>query len=210
MLVLQMETNKIKVIFFDIGGVLLSDGWDRHSRKKAALNFGFDYDEMDQLHQIHFPIYEIGSYSLSAYLDKTVFYTKRDFSKEEFQTFIMAQSQELPHTLTWLKVWNEKHKFRIFSINNEGKELHDYRTEQFRLHELFEGFITSGYVGLRKPDPKIYQLALNIVQAKPEQCIYFDDRDYLVKAARDMGINAFQHRSFENTKHILEQLQINH
>jgi putative hydrolase of the HAD superfamily len=117
------------------------------------------------------------------------------------------QSVELKGTLQWLKEWKKTCGFRIFSINNEGKELNDYRIKKFRLHDAFDGFISSAEVGLRKPDPKIFQLALGIAQASADECVYFDDRIMFANAADKLGIKAYQHTSFETTKAILEGLK---
>jgi len=117
------------------------------------------------------------------------------------------QSMELPHTLAWLKEWKKDCGFRIISINNEGKELNDYRIKKFKLHDVFDAFISSCEVGLRKPDPNIFKLAMGIAQALPQQCVYFDDRKMFALAAQKQGIKAFQHTGFESTKKILEDLK---
>jgi putative hydrolase of the HAD superfamily len=197
-----------KIIFFDIGGVLLSNGWGHESRQAAAKKFGFDYEEMNRLHEFIFNVYEIGSISLDEYLDTTVFYRSRNFNKKEFKDFMFQQSVELPQMLKWVIQWkemNSKH-FRIISINNEGKELNDYRIQKFCLHKCFDAFVSSCEVGLRKPDPGIFKLAMGIAQAGPEQCVYFDDRPMLVEAAKKCGIESYRHEGFEKTKSILENL----
>ena len=117
-----------------------------------------------------------------------------------------AQSQELPQMLAWLKEWKRDCNFRIISINNEGKELNDYRIKKFKLHECFDAFISSCEVNMRKPDPGIFRLALGVAQASPEQSVYFDDRIMLANFAQGLGIRSFHHTSFEKTKSILETL----
>jgi len=197
-----------KVLFFDIGGVLLSNGWGHESREAAALQFGFDYEEMDRLHEFIFNVYEIGRITLDEYLDTVLFYRPRDFTKQEFKDFMFAQSVELPQMLEWLVQWRKKNtdRFRFLSINNEGRELNDHRIRKFRLHDCFDAFVSSCSVGMRKPDPGIFQMAMGIAQAKPEECIYFDDRPILVEAAMKTGMTCYQHQSFESTKAILERL----
>jgi putative hydrolase of the HAD superfamily len=197
-----------RIIFFDIGGVLLSNGWGHESRQEAARQFGFDYDEMNHLHEFIFNVYEIGSITLDEYLDTTLFYRPRDFSREDFKEFMFAQSVQLPDMLEWLIQWKRKNtdRFRFISINNEGRELNEYRIHKFRLHDFFDAFISSCEVGMRKPDPGIFKLAMGIAQAKPEQCIYFDDRAILVEAAAKTGIESYQHKNLDSTKSILERL----
>jgi putative hydrolase of the HAD superfamily len=200
--------HKYKILFSDIGGVLLSNGWGHESRMAAAEKFGIDYEEMDVLHDFIFNVFEMGKVTLDDYLDTVVFNYKRDFSKQEFKDFIFSSSVELPFTLPWFINWKRQHEnIKIISINNEARELNQFRINKFRLHDFFDAFVSSCEVGMRKPDPGIFLLALGIAQAKPEECLYFDDRTMLVEAARKVGIHAFHHESYESTKHIIESLE---
>lgn len=202
-----MEAAAINILFFDIGGILLTNGWGHESRQEAAKLFVLDYKEVSELHTFIFNTYEAGSIDLDEYLDTVVFNHPRDFAREDFKKFMFEQSVELPKMLAWLKEWKKDCGFRIISINNEGKELNDYRVKKFRLHECFDAFISSCEVGIRKPDPKIFKLAMGIAQALPQQCVYFDDRKMFALAAQKLGIRAYQHTSFESTKEILEKLK---
>lgn len=202
------EKASAKVLFFDIGGVLLSNGWGHVSRKKAAEKFGIDYGEMEVLHHFIFNIYEIGKITLDEYLETVVFNKPREFTPDEFKRFMLGESTELPGLLGWLKSWKRESGFRIISLNNEGKELNDYRVKAFALHECFDAFISSCEVGMRKPDPGIYRLALSIAHQVPEQCFYFDDRMMLVEAAKKHGIRAFHHEDFESTRAIVGKLTL--
>ncbi len=201
-----MEANNLKILFFDIGGVILTNGWGHESRKLASEKFGLDYAEVNALHTFIFNVYEIGSVTLDEYLDTVIFNHPRDFAREDFKEFIYQQSVELP-TLKWLKEWKKDCGFRIISINNEGKELNDYRVKKFKLHEFFDAFVSSCEVKLRKPDPNIWKLAMGIAQVQPNQCVYFDDRIMFVNAAQKLGIRSFLHTDLESTKKILQQLK---
>ncbi len=201
------KTSEIRVVFFDIGGVLLSNGWGHLSRQKAAKKFNLKYEEMEVLHNFIFNVYEIGKITLDEYLDTVVYNHPRDFTREDFKTFMFAQSVELPDMLPWLKEWKKKNRrIKIISINNEGKELNEYRIKKFSLHDCFDAFVSSCHIGRRKPDPGIFHLALSIAQVQPEQCAYFDDRLMLAESALKLGIYSFHHRDFETTKIILEGL----
>lgn len=202
----KFDKSKIKVVFMDIGGVLLTNGWGHESRQKAAKKFGFDYEEMDVLHNFIFNIFEMGSITLDEYLDTVIFHRPQDFSKAEFKQFMYDQSVELPKLLPWVKNWKTRTELPVFTISNESRELNDYRINKFRLHELFDGFFSSCYLGMRKPDPRIFKTAMEIVQVKPEECVYFDDREMLVNAAKKLGINAIEHQDFETTKNILTKI----
>jgi putative hydrolase of the HAD superfamily len=118
-----------------------------------------------------------------------------------------SRSRELPGTLAWLIQWKQQHpNIKLASINNEGKELNDYRIAKFNLHQCFDAFISSCQVGMRKPDPGIFKLAMGIMQVQPEQCMYFDDRLILVEAAQRLGIQGYHHQQFEFTKKIIEDV----
>ncbi len=199
--------HKYKILFSDIGGVLLSNGWGHESRMAAAKKFNIDYPEMDILHDFIFNVWEIGKISIDDYLKTVVFKEKRKFSVKEFKEFMLEQSVQLPSVLPWMIEWKNKHEnIKVISINNEPQELNQYRISKFKLHDLFDAFISSCEVGMRKPDPGIFLLALGIAQAKPEECIYFDDRIMLVEAARKVGIHAYHHKDFESTKKIVESI----
>ena len=202
-----MDRLESKTVFLDVGGVLLTNGWDHTIRRKAAQQFHLNFEEMDALHQFIFNVYEIGKITLDQYLDFVVFNQPRKFDHQQFKEFMYAQSAELPDTLQWLIKWKKLTRQRIISINNEGKELNNYRVAKFRLRDCFDAFVSSCDVGMRKPDPGIFLMALGVAQAKAEDCIYFDDRPMVVAAAATLGIQAFQHKGFENTKNILENLK---
>ena len=200
----DFDLSKIKVVFMDIGGVLLTNGWGHESRQKSAKVFGFDYEEMNNLHNFIYNVFEIGSISLDEYLDTVLFNCPRDFTKAEFKQFMYDQSVELPHMLSWLKSWKKRTNLPVFALSNESLELNDYRIEKFGLHDLFDGFFSSCYLGFRKPDPRIFQTALKITRVKPSQSLYFDDRLMFVNIAKKLGMNGVLHEKFEDTKRLLE------
>ena len=151
-------SQKYKILFSDIGGVLLTNGWGHESREAASKKFGIEYNEMDLLHDFIFNVWEMGKISLDDYLDTTVFNHPRDFSKESFKEFMLEQSAELPGTLKWLIDWKNKNPMvKTISINNEPKELNEYRIKKYQLHDFFDAFVSSCEVGMRKPDPGIFQ-----------------------------------------------------
>lgn len=203
---MEFDASKIKVVFFDIGGVLLTNAWGHESRQKAAEYFGFDYDEMNVLHNFIYNVFEIGSISIDEYLDTAVFHCPRDFTKADFKDFMYAQSVELPNMLSWVKSWKRQIDLPVFALSNESRELNDYRIDKFKLHEVFDGFFSSCYLGVRKPNPRIFKEAMQITRIKPSECVYFDDRQLLANTAKRLGMNAIHHQKFETSKKILENL----
>lgn len=199
--------NRYKILFSDIGGVLLSNGWGHKSRMAAAERFGINYEEMNKLHEFIFNVFEMGKIPLDVYLDTVVFNVPRNFSREEFKDIMFSSSTQLPDMLPWLTDWKKSHEYmKVISINNEARELNQYRINTFNLHNFFDAFVSSCEVGMRKPDPGIFNLALGIAQVRPEECLYFDDQPMLVEAAKKTGIHAYHHQSFEGTQKIFASL----
>ncbi len=190
----------IKTVFLDIGSVLLTNGWDTKSRKLASAKFNLDYENFAARHEDLFALYEEGKISLDYYLDKTVFYKECIFSRNEFKAFMFEQSRPYPEMINLFTVLKGKYKFKLVSINNEGLELSIYRIKKFSLDSLFDFFITSCFVHMRKPDESIFKLALNLSYTKPDESIFIDDRGFNVETAANLGFNAFQHISYESTK----------
>ncbi|TKC10351.1 HAD family hydrolase [Pedobacter polaris] len=199
--------NDIKILFLDIGGVLLSDGWNHTSRIQAIEKFNLEPIQFQKDHSVAFPLFENGKLNLDQYLDSVIFNIDRDFSKQEFSDFMFSKTTQLPDFLPWLINWKKQTGVKIFSINNEGKEFNDYRIKKFNLHECFDAFISSCEVGFSKPDPSIFKLALGVAQVEPQNSLYFDDRAIHVAIAKQMGINAHVHESFEKSKLILESIK---
>jgi putative hydrolase of the HAD superfamily len=203
----RFTLQDIKVVFLDIGGVLLTNGWGRASRQAAAKEFGVDFAEMDKRHDLIFNIYEEGRVTLDTYLDTILFYEPRPFSKETFRDFMFQQSKVLSHLLEWLIGWKAQHpELRFFSLNNEPGELHRHRVKEYHLRRLYDGFVASCDVGLRKPDPKIFELAVGVAGVAPQECLYIDDRAVLTAAGQKAGLRTWTHHSAETTIAFLQSL----
>ncbi len=196
---------KITTLFLDIGGVLLTNGWDRHSRRHAAEKFGLDFPEMDERHHLTFDTYEEGKLSLEDYLTRVVFYGKRPFSREDFKTFMFAQSRPLPEMLEFMQRIKKKYALEMGAVSNEGRELTVFRINKFNLKSFIDFFVSSCFVHIRKPDEDMYRIALDIAQASPEQSIYIDDRAMFVEVARGLGINGINHVGYETTRAALAE-----
>ncbi len=198
-------STAIKTLFLDMGGVILSNGWGSASRKLAAEKFSLDLNELNDRHKLAFDAYETGKMSLHEYLQLTVFYMPRSFTPEVFMEFMYTQSQPLNDMLGFVQELKQRNGLKVFALNNEGRELNDFRIRTFGLDRFFDAFISSAFVQLRKPDKGIYQLALDIAYTRPEEALYFDDRLMFIQVARSLGINAIHHTSLENSKQELVQ-----
>lgn len=201
-----MSRLSITTLFLDIGGVLLTNGWDTQMRMKAAQVFNLDLEEINKRHALLFDTYEIGKISLNDYVQQVVFYEPRSFSIEAFKTFMFDQSQPYQDMLHLMKKIKQQYGLRVVAISNEGRELMDHRIKAFKLKELIEVFIVSAFVNLRKPDIDIYRMAIDLAQVSPQEVLYIDDRPLLVEIGQKIGFQTIRHQSFERTKEQIEQL----
>ncbi|HUI87256.1 MAG TPA: HAD family hydrolase [Anaerolineales bacterium] len=200
------QTLPFSALFLDIGGVLLTNGWDRGARTRAAEKFDLKFDEINERHHLTFDTFEEGKLSLDEYLSRVVFYEPRSFSREEFKAFMYSQSQPLPKMIEFIRELKPRYKLRLAAVSNEGRELTEYRVRHFKLDAFIDFFVSSCFVHYRKPDKDMYRIALDISQVRPEQAIYIDDRDIFVQVARGLNITGITHVDYETTKQSLEEL----
>ncbi len=198
----------ITTIFFDIGGVLLTDGWGHTSRRAAAEKFGLDWDEYTDRHEKVAHAIETNRLSLDEYLTRTIFYRPRSFSREDFREFIFAQSQPHPETIEIAKRLAASRKYFMATINNEILELNTYRIEMFGLRSIFPVFFSSCFLGIRKPDEAIYRQALQVTQRKAEECIFIDDREVNLECPRELGFLTILYKDATQLREALEQYDI--
>ena len=191
---------KITTLFWDIGGVILTNGWDRGSRREAAATFHLDGEEFQDRHDLSFPAFDSGQITLNEYLDRTLFYRPRPFSREEFTAFIFAQSKEYPDTRVILDKVTKSQKYFVGAINNEPLELNQYRIEAFELRRNFLVFFSSCYVHSRKPEETIFRVALEVTQRPPEQCLFIDDRPLNLERPGKLGMNTILHQGAEQLR----------
>ena len=190
----------ITTLFLDIGGVLLTNGWDRTARGRAAEAFHLASEEMEERHHLTFDTYEEGKLTLDEYLCRVVFHKKRTFSQEACRSFSFAQSRPFPEMIELVCRLKERHQLKIAAVSNEGRELTERRISEFRLGTFIDFFISSCFVHYRKPDADIYRIALDMAQVKPEQVVYIEDRPMFVEVARGLGISGIVHTGFEATR----------
>lgn len=201
-----MSSRTITHLFLDIGGVLLTNGWDRHMRRDAAQKFGLDLEDLNDRHKMSFDTYEEGKLDLDTFLDQVVFYRPRPFSRDEFKEFMFAQSQPKVEMIDLVRGLKKKYGLEAAAISNEGRELTVYRIKKFNLKSFIDFFVSSCFVHFRKPDMDIYRMALDISQAEPQQSIYIDDRLLFVEIAQGLGINGIHHTGLEETRNALKNL----
>jgi len=200
------DSPLITTLFLDIGEVLLTNGWDRNARRRAAETFGLEYDQMNERHHLTFDTYEEGKLSLDEYLNRVIFYQERPFSREEFKSFMFAQSQPYPEMIELVRDLKARYNLKVAAVSNEGRELTVYRIQKFELGKFMDFFVSSCFVHYRKPDADMYRIALDIAQVPPDQVIYIDDRAMFVEVAQGLGIRGLHHTGYESTRADLEML----
>jgi putative hydrolase of the HAD superfamily len=193
------KATAIKCLFLDIGGVLLSNGWDHLVRKRAAKHFGIDYAEMDAQHRLNFEIYEQGKLTIDEYLGRVVFNQKRTFTIVQFRNFMFAQSKSYPNMLELVAQLRFQHALKIVVVSNEGREMNAYRTKTFKLNDFVDCFISSSFVHLRKPDIDIFRVALDVSSTPADHVLYIENTRLFVEVAASLGIRGILHTDYLST-----------
>ncbi len=201
-----MNMFPITTLFLDIGGVLLTNGWDRKLRKQTAEHFGVDFEEMSNRHHITYDTYESGKSTWDEYLEKIIFFEPREFSYDDVKRYILEAAHPLQDMIDLIRSVRSVHQLKVAVVSNEGRELAMDRIARFQLKEFVDFFVVSAFVHFRKPDLDIYRIALDVAQVKPEQVAYIEDRDLLVEVAAQLGIHGVLHRKEAETRKELAKL----
>jgi len=199
---------EIKALFWDVGGVLLSNAWDHTQRQQAIEKFGLEREEFSERHELVFSSFERGKISLDEYLDRTVFYRVQPFTRDEFKNYMYALSIPDESALAFARELANSGKYLMGTINNESRELNAYRIEKFGLRSIFRVFVSSCYVGLRKPEEAIYRLTLDITQQAAEQCCFIDDRALNLEVAKRLGMHTVEMHGAEQLRSELKKIGV--
>jgi putative hydrolase of the HAD superfamily len=191
------RSTEIRTLFLDIGGVLLTNGWDHHARKRAATNFKLELAELEDRHLLTFDTYEEGKLTLEEYLGRVVFYQKRAFTRAQFRRFMFAQSKAYPEMIELVAQLKVRHGLEIVVVSNEARELNVHRIRKFKLDRVVDSFVSSCFVHVRKPD--IFRLALDIAQAPARQVVYIENTPMFVQIAEGLGIRSILHTDYKST-----------
>ena len=193
------KSSVITTLFLDVGGVLLTNGWDHHARRRAAKHFKLNWAAMQERHELNFEIQEEDKITFQEYLDRVVFWQKRPFTRAEFRQFMFAQSKPFTEMIELVRNLKAKYRLKIFVVSNEAREVNAYRIRQFKLDAFVDAFISSCFVHLRKPDADIFRLALDIAQVPVRQIIYIENTPLFVQVAEGFGIRSILHTDYKST-----------
>jgi putative hydrolase of the HAD superfamily len=194
------RSSPVTALFLDVGGVLLTDGWDHHARKRAATHFKLELAGMENRHHLTFETYEEGKLTLEEYLGRVVFYQKRPFTQAQFRRFMFAQSKPYPEMIELIRQLKAKYGLKIVVVSNEARELNAYRIRKFKLAGFVDAFVSSSFVHVRKPDADIFRLALDIAQVPARQVVYIEDTPMFVQVAEGLGIQSILHTDYRSTR----------
>jgi putative hydrolase of the HAD superfamily len=196
--------SDISTILWDVGGVLLTNGWDHQGRRSVLERFHVDIAQFEERHPEPNDRWEKGLISAAEYLNETVFIEPRDFTPNDFLAAMKAESYLLPDSaIGVLESVALSQDLDLGILNNEARELNDHRIEEFGLRGYFDFFFSSCYVRLRKPSAEIYRLALDVLQCEPGEVIFIDDRPGNVEVAAGIGIHAIR---YEGSAKLIETL----
>jgi putative hydrolase of the HAD superfamily len=195
-----MSETPFRVLLSDIGGVLGTNGWDSGIRHDTCRRFGVDPGEIDKRHHLMFDSYERGFLRLDDYLQAVFFAEARTFTLDELRRYIFTGSIAWPENIAFFNQVKTANKLKLGLVSNEGQGITEHRVDKFRLRELADFMVISHCVHMRKPDPQIWQLALDLAQVRPEECIYVDDREIFVTVAAKLGFTAVHHLSLDSTR----------
>jgi len=193
------KSAPISALFVDIGGVLLTNGWDHHARRRATKHFKLDWAEMEERHGLNFETHEEDKITFNEYLDRVVFYEKRPFTRAEFRHFMFAQSKPYTEMIALVRNLKAKYGLKIIVVSNEARELNAHRISKFKLSGFVDAFISSCFVHLRKPDADIFKLALDAAQTPARQIVYIENTPLFVQIAEGLGIRSILHTDYKST-----------
>jgi putative hydrolase of the HAD superfamily len=188
--------------------VLLSNAWDHTERAAALEHFQLDQKEFQERHEMVVSSFERGKITLEEYLDRTLFYRPRPFTRDVFREYMFSLTQPFPEILGFAHALADSNKYFMGTINNESRELNYFRIEKYELRKIFRLFISSCFVGLRKPECDIYRLALETTQIPAEQCCFIDDRAPNLEWAAKLGMNTIQMKQLEQLRAELAKLNV--
>jgi putative hydrolase of the HAD superfamily len=200
--------SDIRAIFWDVGGVLLTNAWDHTERAEALKRFNLDEKEFHDRHEPLVSPFEQGKITLDEYLDRTVFYQARSFTREAFRDYMFSLSKPFPEVIEFARALSASGRYFMGTINNESRELNNYRIDKFGFRQIFRLFISSCFVGLRKPEPDIYRLALETTQIPAEQCCFIDDRAPNLQCPAQLGMHTIEMHTLEQLRESLAKLGV--
>lgn len=187
---------KIETLFLDIGGVILDPDkrfWDRLETEHGVASGAEElfYGEEGPWHacktgQITYDDY-VTKMAVQLGLERRLLAELR----AELEWVVIDPMVE------WVRKVKAHHKPLIIALSNADTTLEE-RLVTLRLEDLFDHVINSARVGLAKPDPEIYRLAMTYTPSLPSACLFVDDRERNMPAPQELGMHTVVYRGFED------------
>ena len=193
------DATQITTLFVDVGGDLLTNGWDHHARRRAAKNFKLPWAEMEERHRLVFETHEEGKLTFEEYLGWVVFYQRRSFTRAQFRRFMFTQSKPYPRMIDLVVQLKIRYGLKVAVVSNESRAVNAFRIRKFKLDRFVDTFISSCFVHIRKPDVDIFRFALDIAQAPAQQVVYIENTPMFVQIAEGLGIRSVLHTDYKST-----------
>jgi putative hydrolase of the HAD superfamily len=193
------KSPPVDCLFVDIGGVLLSNGWDHLARRRVVIRFGLNWAQIQERHAMAFEIHEEGKLTFDEYLNLVIFFEKRPFTRAQFRRFMCDLSKPFPAMIELIRQLRARHDLKVVVVSNESRELNAYRIRKFGLAAFVDTFVSSCYTGLRKPDVNIFRLALDLSQSDPARVVYIENTPMFVEIAERLGIRGILHTDYKTT-----------
>jgi len=205
----------IRTIFWDIGGVILSNGWDRDQRERVLTPLGVDVAAYERRHEAENFYWERGRIDAETFFNRTVFHpsdsepAKQDFTFSDLWPKVCGESSfRYPESFDILLALKRSGQFKLETLNNESTELNEYRLDNFGLRPQFDYFICSGYVNEMKPHPDIFRAAVRISGQPASTAVFIDDKQTNIDAARYHGMQGILFESPAQLRSSLADLGI--
>lgn len=184
----------INTIIIDMYGVIIKD--------KTGNFLQFVYDKFNEAEHEHINklIYEeklftkagYGEISSNHFLSALGFSDPDSAMKEYIENYLTFDDSFYSFAEKFYK------KYDLVLLSTDVSEWSRYITEYYKLDKYFKHKIVSGDVHLRKPDRTIYELTLERIGRKPEECLFIDDSVTNLQQASEMGINTIFFNRFDN------------
>ncbi len=207
----QPSSQQIRTIFWDLGGVLLTNGWDVHQRAHVLSSLGVNLPAYEAVHDIYNYFWERGLASAQDFFRDTVLLPnpQLQLTFDQLWPLVCAESKILhPECFDILAALQASGRYRLATLNNESRELNAHRLDAFDLRRFFSYFLCSGYLHEMKPAPGFYRYAIEISGLPPSSALFIDDKDENCAAARALGMQTILFESPGQLQHELHHLGI--
>lgn len=178
--------------------MILTNGWDRTQRSRVLEPLGVDLQAYEIAHERENWFWERGLMSAREFFRRTVFEPNPQLTLSFYDLWQQVCGQSAlayPETFALLQQLRGLPELRLATLNNESRELNEYRLDAFGLRGCFDFFLCSGYLGAMKPDPPIFRTAVEISGRPAGTSLFVDDKEENCTAARHAGMQSIQFTS---------------